>query len=168
MIPPITITTCSGGSRTRSGPWHRRFRTEGRTTRTMKTKHTLALGMLAGLGLAMTSITIVHAVQQAAPPAYLVAEVDVHDPTTFEKYAAQVPGTLAPFGGHYLIRGGRVEALEGEPPKRFVVIAFDTLEKAKAWNASPAYQAIAPIRHASAKTRSFFIEAAPAAVAPAH
>ena len=137
------------------------------TIRIMKTKHTLALGMLAGLGLGMTSISIVHAVQQTAPPAYLVAEVDVQDPTTFQKYAAQVPGTLAPFGGHYLIRGGRVEAVEGEPPKRFVVIAFDSLEKGKAWNASPAYQAIAPIRHSSAKTRSFFIEAAPAAAPPA-
>jgi uncharacterized protein (DUF1330 family) len=148
--------------------FERKLRTQDRTTPIMKTKHTLALGMLAGLGLGMVSISIVHAVQQTAPPAYLVAEVDVQDPTTFQKYAAQVPGTIAPFGGHYLIRGGKSEALEGEPPKRFVVLAFDSLEKAKAWYSSPAYQAIVPIRHSSAKTRGFLIEGVLAASPPAH
>jgi uncharacterized protein (DUF1330 family) len=28
--------------------------------------------------------------------------------------------------------------LDGTPPKRFVVIAFDSVEKAKAWDSSPA------------------------------
>ena len=163
MIRATSITTRPGGWRLPSGPWHRKLSTEERMTPIMKTKHTFALGLLACIGLTMVSITIGHAVQQAPPPAYVVAELDVHDPTTFQKYAAQVLGTLAPFGGHYLVRGGRVEALEGEPPMRFVVIAFDSLEKAKAWYASPAYQAIAPIRHASAKTRSFIIEGSPPA-----
>jgi uncharacterized protein (DUF1330 family) len=39
-----------------------------------------------------------------------------------------------------------------------VVIEFDNAEKAKAWEYSPAYEAIKPIRHSSAKTRVFIVE----------
>jgi len=52
------------------------------------------------------------------------------DAATFQKYAEKVPGTLAPFNGHYLVRGGKTQALEGEAPKRIVVIAFDSAEEA--------------------------------------
>jgi uncharacterized protein (DUF1330 family) len=91
-------------------------------------------------------------------PAYLIAEVDVNDPDTFNRYAMAMPETLVPFGGRILVRGGEVDALEGAAPKRVVVIAFDSMEKARSWWDSPAYTAIKPIRHSSAETRLFFVE----------
>jgi uncharacterized protein (DUF1330 family) len=39
-----------------------------------------------------------------------------------------------------------------------VVIAFDSAEKAKAWEDSPEYGAIKPIRHSSATSRVFIVE----------
>jgi uncharacterized protein (DUF1330 family) len=39
-----------------------------------------------------------------------------------------------------------------------VVVAFDSMEKARAWYDSPAYDTIKPIRHSSAKTRAFIVE----------
>jgi uncharacterized protein (DUF1330 family) len=46
-----------------------------------------------------------------------------------------------------VVRGGAVQAVEGEAPKGYVVvIAFDSMEKARAWYYSPAYDAIKPIR----------------------
>jgi uncharacterized protein (DUF1330 family) len=97
--------------------------------------------------------------QQIKPlPAFLIAEIDVTDAVTYKSYADQVPATLAPFGGKYLVRGGNVQSLEGEPPKRIVVIAFENMEKARAWENSPAYEAIKPIRHASAHSRTFIVE----------
>jgi len=39
-----------------------------------------------------------------------------------------------------------------------VVIAFDSMEKAQAWEDSPAYAAIKPIRQSSAKSRIFIAE----------
>jgi uncharacterized protein (DUF1330 family) len=69
-----------------------------------------------------------------------------------------VLGTVEAFNGHYIIRGGKTVSLEGDPPKRFVVIQFDSFEKAKAWEDSPAYEAIKPIRHKSAKSRVFLTE----------
>jgi len=103
----------------------------------------------------------VHPQQSKAPPAYLVAQGTLLDPATFSTYAQQVPHTLAPFGGHFLVGGGKVEALEGDPPKFSVIIAFDSLEKANAWWNSPAYDAIKPIRHASAKATLFIVEGVP-------
>jgi uncharacterized protein (DUF1330 family) len=111
---------------------------------------------------AIAKATDVHEQQSKAPPAYLVAQGTLFDPTTFHTYAQQVPHTLAPFGGHFLVSGGKVEALEGDPPKFSVIIAFDSMEKAKAWWSSPAYEAIKPIRHASAKATLFFVVGVPA------
>src|SRR5258707_196210 len=121
----------------------------------MKTNHKLALAVLVGVAIGIAGATAIHARQVKAAPGYVIAEVDVTDPATFQKYGDQVPGTLAPFNGHYLVRGGKTQAVEGEVPKRFVVIAFDSMEKAKSWEDSPAYEAIKPIRHNSAKSRVF-------------
>jgi uncharacterized protein (DUF1330 family) len=124
----------------------------------MKANHKLVLAVLFGAVIGVAGATAIHARQVKPKPAYLVAEVEVTDPATFQKYAEQVPGTLAPFHGRYMVRGGKIVSLEGDAPKRFVIIAFDTLEKAQAWEDSPAYSAIKPIRHSSAKSRVFLAE----------
>ena len=41
------------------------------------------------------------------------------------------------FGGKFIVRTEAITSLDGTPPKRIVVIAFDSIEKAKAWDASP-------------------------------
>jgi uncharacterized protein (DUF1330 family) len=125
----------------------------------MKPNQKLALGVLIGAMVSFAASQALHAREDKAAPGYIVAEIDVTDPTTYQKYAAQVPGTLAPFKAQYLVRGGKTMPLEGEPPaKRVVVLAFDSVEKAKAWYDSPAYSAIRPIRQSAAKTRSFIAE----------
>jgi uncharacterized protein (DUF1330 family) len=124
----------------------------------MKTNYKLMLAMLIGIVIGFAGDIAIRA-QQAKPlPGYVIAEVDVTDPATFQQYGAKVPGTLAPFNGHYVIRGGKTLSLEGDAPKRFVVIAFDSFDKAKAWEDSPAYDEIKPIRHKSAKSRVFIAE----------
>lgn len=124
----------------------------------MESNHKLMVAVLAGVSIGVAAASAIHAQQVKAPPAYVVAEVDVTDPATFQKYAAKVPETLASFNGHYLVRGGKIQAVEGEAPKRIVVIAFDSAEKARGWEDSPAYEAIKPIRQSSAKSRIFIVE----------
>src|SRR6202022_5209723 len=109
-----------------------------RGNESMKTNHKLAVAVLIGVAIGVAFATSIHARQVKAPAGYVIAEVDVQDPAMFQKYAEKVPGTLAPFNGHYIVRGGKVQAVEGEAPKRFVVIAFDSAEKAKSWEDSPA------------------------------
>lgn len=119
------------------------------------------------LALAMAGILIgavIHAQQTKTPPrAYLIAEVDVTDPAAFQKYADKVAETMAPFEGHYhyVVRTGTAQALEGEPPKRIVVIAFDSAEQALLWYRSPAYQSIIPIRQGASVSRLYLAEGLP-------
>jgi uncharacterized protein (DUF1330 family) len=124
----------------------------------MKTNHKVILAVLAGVIIGVAGMAI-YAQQTKTAPGYVVAEVDVHDAATFAKYGAKVPDTLKPFNAHYLVRGGKIEGVEGTAPKdRFVVIAFDSVEKARAWENSAAYEAIKPIRHSSATSRVFIVE----------
>lgn len=85
--------------------------------------------------------------------AYVIVDVEVHDPDAYTAYTSRVPATLEPFGGRFLVRGGRSETLEGDWwPQRVVVIEFPDLDTARAWHASPAYAEILPIRQGHART----------------
>jgi hypothetical protein len=53
----------------------------------MKTNHKLALAVLAGVTIGVAGAMAIHAQQVNAPPAYVIAEVDVVDAATFQKYA---------------------------------------------------------------------------------
>jgi uncharacterized protein (DUF1330 family) len=124
----------------------------------METKYKLTVAILLGAIIGVAGATVLHARQMKMLPGYVVAEVDVTNPDAFKEYAEKTPGTIAKYGGHYMIRGGKFDSIEGDAPKRFVVIQFDSVEKAKAWEDSPEYNAIKPIRHSSAKSRVFIIE----------
>jgi uncharacterized protein (DUF1330 family) len=58
-----------------------------------------------------------------------------------------------------LVRGGKIQTVEGEPPKGYIVIiAFDSMEKARGWYYSAAYEAIKPTRQSSTKSRILIAE----------
>ncbi len=85
--------------------------------------------------------------------AYVLVDVEVLNPEAYAEYTRAVPATLEPFGGRFLVRGGAVETLEGEwHPQRGVLIEFPSMERARAWHASPDYVAILPIRVQHART----------------
>ncbi len=73
-------------------------------------------------------------------PAYVIADVEVEDPETYEEYKRLVPATLEPFGGRFLVRGGAHEPLEGHwRPNRLVLLEFPSADHARRWYASDAY-----------------------------
>jgi len=122
----------------------------------------LALGLLAGGLIGAGAAIGIHAQQSKTAPGYVIAEVEANDPEGMKLYGEKVPGTLAPFNHHYVIAGNKVQALEGDAPKGFVVeIAFDSVEKAREWYDSPAYAAIRPIRQKAATSRIFIVEGVP-------
>ena len=124
----------------------------------MNIKHKLALTLLTGVAIGLAAGTAIHAQQTKAPPGYVVGLLEVTDPAGFKKYTEALPPTLAPFNGHFIIRGSKLQALEGDPPKGFAVLVFDSVDQARAWYESPAYQAIVPLRLNSAKTTAFVVE----------
>ncbi len=87
-------------------------------------------------------------------PAYIIVDVEITDPKEYEEYKKHTPGSLVPFDGKFLVRGGTVETLEGDwKPGRFVMLEFPTLEKAKAWWNSPGYAPAKLIRQRASNTR---------------
>ena len=91
--------------------------------------------------------------------AYIIAEVEVTDPGTFEEYRKLVPPTIEAFGGRYVVRGGAIDGLEGDwEPSRLVIIEFDDVERAKAWHGSELYAPARALREASSNTRMVVVE----------
>ena len=124
----------------------------------MQASYKLALAVLAGILVGIAG-TLIHAQQVKTPPAFVIAEVQITDPVTLKKYSEKAPQIVASFNGHYVVRGGKTQALEGEPPKGFiVVIGFDSVEKAREWYNSPTYSAIRPFRQSSTNSRIFIAE----------
>ncbi len=93
-------------------------------------------------------------------PVYLVADIDVHDPQTYEDYSRAAQATFKGYGEvKYLVRGGEVAPLEGDwHPKRFFIIRFEDKDKAMAWYHSPAYREAMKIREASSTSDLFMVE----------
>ena len=71
---------------------------------------------------------------------YVIFLEDVFDQQEFERYKTMSPGSIQKYGGEFVVRGGDIESLEGDfSYGRIVVIAFPTIEKARAWYHSDEY-----------------------------
>lgn len=93
--------------------------------------------------------------------AYVIAAETVNDQVTFDAYRKEVPATLAPFGGSFVVRGGRLTSIEGEwPHPRLVIIEFPSRGAAEAWYASDAYKKIVALRHKSSVGNLVIVDAA--------
>jgi uncharacterized protein (DUF1330 family) len=92
-------------------------------------------------------------------PAYVIIDIEVHDPGTFEEYKKKGPPSIAAYDGKYLVRGGSVETLDGTwAPKRVVVLEFPTMARAREWYNSEMYAEAIRLRHASATSQFILVE----------
>lgn len=104
----------------------------------MNPNHKLALTLIAGAVLGAATIQGLHAqATQAKRPVIVVVEIeDVTDPAGF-KAVTQDPmrststATVTQLGGRFISRAANITALDGAPPKRSIVIAFDDAAKAQ-------------------------------------
>ena len=91
--------------------------------------------------------------------AFVIVDVDVKDPVRYEDYKKLTPGSLMPFEGRFVVRGGKAETLEGDwSPTRIVVVEFPSLEKAKAWWSSAGYAPAKAIRQSTSETQMIVVE----------
>lgn len=91
--------------------------------------------------------------------AYLIVNVTVTDPERYAEYVKAVPATIAKYGGRFLTRGGRVEVLEGTyTPRRFVIVEFDSVERARAWWESDDYKGPMMLRRSASVADIILVE----------
>jgi len=124
----------------------------------MKINYKMVWTLLGGIALGGAAIQGLHA--QAKPPTYVVVAIrKVTDAAAFktgvvEKAAAAMAGS----GGQFVIRTDKITSLDGPPPERFVLIAFDSPEQAQAWHISAAQKEIDAARIKSTESLSFIVE----------
>jgi uncharacterized protein (DUF1330 family) len=93
--------------------------------------------------------------------AYLIVyrESPVRDPAEMEQYQAK---TRQMSGGDWKLTPrviyGDVTPLEGQAPDGVIMLEFPTVEDARAWYESPAYQAALPHRKKAADFRAIIVQ----------
>lgn len=93
-------------------------------------------------------------------PAYVVIlrEGPVRDPAEAAQYAEKAPRDVASFKMTPRALYGAIHSLEENPADGVALLEFPTVEDAKAWYHSDAYQAAAPHRIRSAPYRIMIVE----------
>ena len=79
-----------------------------------------------------------------------------------KEYLNHIDETLIPFSGKYLIHGGPYVPLEGTWSSDLVVIEFPSMEHAKGWYESEAYQAIRHLRTKHTQGEVLLVQGVPA------
>jgi uncharacterized protein (DUF1330 family) len=95
-------------------------------------------------------------------PAYMIARVQVTDPTRYAEYVKRSPAAIAAFGGRFISRGAEVHTLEGEAEtRRLVIVEFPSVEQAKAAFASERYQLARTLRAGAADAQFIVVDGYP-------
>src|SRR5947208_15574904 len=105
----------------------------------MRSNYKIAMAVTAGVAIGALAVQGLHA--QAKPPVYLVTEIDVTNPDAYAKeFAPKAQATIKTAGGRFIAIGGvagvgakPVTALQGTPPKRITIQAWDGYDALKAW-----------------------------------
>jgi uncharacterized protein (DUF1330 family) len=117
--------------------------------------------ILAGFALAFESGATAAPIDpaKAQAKAYVIVEITVTDPVVYEDYKSAIAPLAGKFGGVYLVRAGRTQAIEGEPPTgRVVVFEFPSFDHAMAFEHAPETLEASKLRRRSAKSRIFVVE----------
>jgi len=91
--------------------------------------------------------------------AYLFANITINDPDKFALYRDQVAPLIAAHGGRYLVRGGAVHVVEGEPGlNRVVILQFDSMAALEKFYHSSDYAPLITLRRSCTVSNAAMIE----------
>lgn len=130
----------------------------------MKQYFGLGVGLIAGAVIGAAAVTGLHA--QAKPPVYSISEIDVTNPEAFGKeFAPLAQASTKTAGARTIAIGGTAGAgakpitgIEGTPPKRVAIQAWESLDAFNKWYNSAEYQAARKIGNKYATFRRYVIE----------
>jgi uncharacterized protein (DUF1330 family) len=119
------------------------------------------LTMLAGVAIGAVAVQGLHA--QAKPPAYLVIPIlKINDAAAFKAgvidKASATAAEMKAAGGEWVIRNTKFIGLDGAPPERLVIIKFDSVEKAQAFENTASQKEINAARMKTTNSLSFIVE----------
>jgi uncharacterized protein (DUF1330 family) len=125
-------------------------------------KQIIALGVATLTGCAIGAFAVQGLHAQAKPPTYIVIDIaKMIDPEGFKAVTsspAAGAARLKELGGRYIIRSTTMSAVDGAAPARFVVLAFDSKEKAQGWVDAADEKAINAIRAKTTNSSAFMVD----------
>ena len=62
------------------------------------------------------------------PKGYIIGRANVTNPTAWAEYAAKAGEAMKKYGGNPIVRGGKMETVEGQGVPRNIVIEFASFE----------------------------------------
>jgi uncharacterized protein (DUF1330 family) len=92
------------------------------------------------------------------PKGYWLPQIDVSNPEGYKAYMAATPPAHEKYGGTALIRGGRMEVVEGNARARVVIREFPDYATALACYRSDEYQRARPLRLAHSQCDFLIVE----------
>ncbi|MEZ5890475.1 MAG: DUF1330 domain-containing protein [Xanthobacteraceae bacterium] len=91
--------------------------------------------------------------------AYVIFDVEIHDPLRYQEYMTKVALALERAGGKYLARGGDLKVYEGDwKPHRIVIFEFPSMEAWDKFYNSPTYHRIKAIRDECSTARLICVD----------
>ena len=92
------------------------------------------------------------------PKAYWIGRVDVHNEEGYKPYVAANSAIFRKFGGRFIVRAGKFEAVEGTSRSRNVVIEFPDYAAALACYHSLEYQTNIKVRQPHSEIDLLIVE----------
>jgi uncharacterized protein (DUF1330 family) len=137
-----------------------RFLEHANLKKIMNRSLTLGVGILVGAALGAAAVNELHA-QGNTPGAYAILDInEILDPDALPKVIAKAVPSAKAGGARYLAATEKITALSGVPPKRIVILAFDSIDQAKSWYNSPAQQEVNAMDDKAVKHRLYIVDSA--------
>ncbi len=93
---------------------------------------------------------------------YMIFNGQVTDQDKFENYRQQAGALISRYGGRFLVRGGSVTSLEGNPGlHRVVIIEFDDMAAARRFYDSDDYRPLIQLRQSASTGYAAIVEGSP-------
>jgi uncharacterized protein (DUF1330 family) len=92
-------------------------------------------------------------------PAYVIFDVEIHDPARYQEFMSKVKPALEEAGAKYLARGGPHKVYEGDwQPRRIVLLEFPSVEAWETFYNGPVYRGLKAIRDECSSARLVGVE----------
>jgi uncharacterized protein (DUF1330 family) len=89
---------------------------------------------------------------------FVILIEEIRDAEMVDSYVKQVAAVFRTYFGQYIARSDKIVPFAGKEPEKAIVIAFDSMEKARKCFSSDEYGKIRHLLQNGSNSRAFFVE----------